>query len=212
MAKPGKPRKIPPHLWRLIAADLDAGATYEQVQRELAAAAPPIEISISMLQKYRQEDRRKLRGGGPEPEPDASGVLDRLNARASMRKGAPADDASPAAPMPDGTDLGELLRRQLKDSAERAERARQLGDSVVAAREAKNMAELSRQLASYNRDKASSRDVLTFTRAEIDGGMRSVREKVRAIVQRPLQCAGCALELTAAMTGVDLTPHTVEPS
>ncbi len=217
MAKPGKPRKIGPPLWTLIAAELDAGATYEHVQRELAVANPPIEISIAMLQKYRAEDRRKLRGGKPDVEPDQNGVLAHLNARASMRRGGetPLEEPAPAEPMPDGTDLGELLRRQLKDSAERAERARRLGDSVVAAREAKNMAELSRQLAAYNRDKASSRDVLTFSRADLEAGMRSVREKVFAVQLRTasqggLMCAGCARELAAALTGVDLTPPTVE--
>lgn len=207
MANPGKPRKIPAHLWPLVAAELDAGATYERVQQELAAANPPIEISISMLQKYRAEDRRKL---GRPPEPDTGGALERLNARARARTAGAGDDTTPPAePMPDGTDLEALLRRQLKDSAERAERARRLGDSVVAAREAKNMAELSAQLGRAQKNKAALKDVLTFTRAELEGGMRSVREKVAAIVQRPLQCAGCARELAAALTGVDLTPPAV---
>lgn len=207
MANPGKPRKIPAHLWPLVAAELDAGATYERVQQELAAANPPIEISISMLQKYRAEDRRKL---GRPPEPDTGGALERLNARARARTAGADDTTPPAEPMPDGTDLEALLRRQLKDSAERAERARRLGDSVVAAREAKNMAELSAQLGRAQKNKAALKDVLTFTRAELEGGMRSVREKVAAIVQRPLQCAGCARELAAALTGVDLTPPVAE--
>lgn len=207
MAKPGKPRKIPAHLWPLVAAELDAGATYERVQQELASANPPIEISISMLQKYRYEDRKKL---GRVPELDTGGALERLNARAQARTAGTGDDTTPAAePMPDGSDPEALIRRLVQDSSASAERARRLGDSVVAAREAKNLTVLSAQLAAAQRNKAASRDVLTFTRAELEQGMRSVREKVAAIVQRPLQCAGCARELAAALTGVDLSPPAV---
>ncbi len=205
MASHGKPRIIGPQMWRLVAAELDAGSTYEQVQAELARANPPITISIHTLHRYRAEDNRKARAG-KLPE-DHSSTLERLQARVDARRGcSPSPDAAPAAPMPDGADLEVLLQRLIQDAGERLERARSLGDARTAASESKNLAELTSQLGRAQKSKASLRDVLTFTRAGIEGGMRSVREKVAAIVQRPLMCAGCARELAAALTGVDLSP------
>lgn len=204
MAKAGKPRKISPAVWAICVRELEAGTTYERLQAELLADG--IDVSISLLAKYRAEDRRKLRVGAPE---STSPVLERLQARAAARGAPQASDETDAAPraLPDFSgDLLEVLRSQLRDAAERTERARKLGDSTVAAREAKNMAELTRQLQQAERNRKDSRDVLTYTRADAEQAMQTVRAKVVSIVKRPLMCAGCARELAAALAGVDLTP------
>lgn len=206
MARAGKPRILPPQIWALVAKELDAGSTYEQVHAELLEDG--YEISVSTLTRYRREDAKRLRaqGKGPQPVP-VDATLDRLRKRAATRD----EPATSAQPLPEGAQLEPLLRRLLTDTSERLERARALGDGVVAAREAKGMAELTAQLARAQKESAASRDVMTFSRADIEQGMRTVREKVGAIVLRQaaqggLMCAGCARQLAAALTGVSLEP------
>lgn len=204
MARPGKPRKLPEAVWALVSKELSAGMTYEQAQAELLLDG--YDVSIPTLARYRAEDNRRLRAAGKVPPPIAEQpALERLKARAAGRleppAGAPVDEAEPAS-----VDVETMLRRQLRDATARAERARSLGDAVVAAREAKVCAELTNQLARAQRDARGSRDTLSFSRANIEQTRRGVLEKVAAIVQRPLMCAGCARSLAAALAGVSLEP------
>jgi transcriptional regulator with XRE-family HTH domain len=126
----------------------------------------------------------------PAPAPD---VMARAKA---LVAGAPAPDpepdADPAPPEDDALAYARWQRRRILREGERAALAGNHAANQKAQRDAVAMSTLIARLEKASENDA---DVIRVTRGEVDQAMAGVREKVRAVLDRPLLCAACSRAL-----------------
>lgn len=117
--------------------------------------------------------------------------------------GAPAPEPEledPAPPEDDGLAYARWQRRQLLRAAATATREARFDDASKARRDAANMSLL---IARLERGATQDADVIRVSRADVDQAMAGVRERVAAILERPLLCAACSRALNVEIVGGD---------
>lgn len=182
-----------------IFEDLDAGRTYEQVQKDLEAAG--ISVTISTLKSYRAKARAEARRAAPTAALEhESAATERLRERREQRR----NDAETRTPPPDldGMSVIDLVRTQLKDALGRAHQAFVTGDTAVAARYSKQATELSTTLARLEKASNENKDAIVISPAELADAEHKLRDRVRAILERPLLCAHCSRLVSLDFGGV----------
>lgn len=114
----------------------------------------------------------------------------------------PAHMQPPAAPDPSTfateTPAIDTVRELLRDARSQVATASAVGDSQLAQRHTRNAAALASVLARLERVEATDSDVLRISRAEIKEIDESLRERIAAIVSRPLLCEHCSRELSVS--------------
>lgn len=117
--------------------------------------------------------------------------------------------ATPAAPPDDdppddGTVDDEIrnLRKMQRDLQRDAETARSMGNMTAAQRAMSASAALAPVIARLLRASKDERDVLRIPRSELDSARAKHRERIRALLDRPLLCAECSRKLSIDWAGV----------
>jgi hypothetical protein len=103
-----------------------------------------------------------------------------------------------APPAPAGDPAIDQVRQLLAESREQIDHARASGDTQLGQRATRNSAALASVLARLEKVESADSDLLKITRTEIDATYRGLQERVKAIVSRPLFCAGCSRALSVA--------------
>jgi hypothetical protein len=122
------------------------------------------------------------------------------------------DDAFEA--LPEGWDAEDYVRQSAEDARRSAHAARASGDLRAAGRYARDAAGLASVLARLERQRADTREVVTFTRQELEDGARLVQERLKAleadrIANGGFVCVKCgeALRMADAETHAAETRH-----
>lgn len=110
-------------------------------------------------------------------------------------------ESVPEAPAPAGEDppeaLVEILRRQLVKAERDAAEQSALGNTKSAAQYARMIAVFAPVIARLEDRLSEDRDVIKISRAELASAEARYRERVRALLDRPLLCAQCGRALSA---------------
>lgn len=127
------------------------------------------------------------------------------------RKPAPPDDADdaaadPPAPPEDGSALG-TLRAVVATLREALADAQRNGDVRSAQHTARTLSTALPNLARLERTAQDDSDTIRISRAELTAARARYRERVAAVVARPLTCARCGAALRAELAGVELQPE-----
>jgi hypothetical protein len=183
-----------------VIEELDRGRTYEQVQTDLRAAG--VEIALSTLKAYRAKARARARKAAPHAEEErAASETARMLAQREERRNDTAETRTPP-PNLEGLSVADLVRTQLKDALARAHQAFATGDTAVAARYSKQATELSTTLARLEKAENENKDSIVITPTELADAEHKLRERIRAVLERPLLCAHCSRQVSLDFGGV----------
>lgn len=112
------------------------------------------------------------------------------------------DHMAPPTPPPEAVEVGHDLvgtvRAMLTRTLTRSAAAEGAGNYTAAQRDSRDAAALVTVLARLTRSEAEESEVLRISRSEIADLEHSMRERVAAILNRPLLCAHCSRELSVA--------------
>lgn len=113
--------------------------------------------------------------------------------------------AGPAPPPPepepdegvplDLTDLEGTFARFIMSAEQNATRAARDGNHTAAQRGMRDAANMAMALARLTRERRRGEEQLVITREELEKTERTLRERVRALLERPLVCARCSREI-----------------
>jgi hypothetical protein len=129
---------------------------------------------------------------------------------ASLAAPSPAPDDDVFASLPEGWDAEDYVRQAAEDARRSAHAARASGDLRAAGRYARDAAGLANVLARLEKQRAETRDVVTFTRQELEDGARLVSERLAALeadarAHGGLTCVRCgeALRMADALAAAE---------
>ena len=131
-----------------------------------------------------------------------------LAARAAARTEgapAPAEGAPPSvfASLPADASALERNRAMQAEQLRLADEAFAVGNYSAAQRAMRDASNLSLVIARIEREQRSDDDMLHISRADIATARDAYRERVRALLARPLLCAHCSRELSIAWVSGD---------
>lgn len=89
----------------------------------------------------------------------------------------------------------EALRATQAEMLALSSESKKVGNMTAAQRALKTVADLSTVIARVERTTKDDADVLTISRADIDVAVRAQRDRMRAVLSRPLCCAKCGREM-----------------
>jgi len=183
------PRAAPdPKLIELVLSAVRSGVAQAEVARQCGVSKGSVSAWV------------KRYGGGE--------VVSRLTVPevAPPVANAPRALAEPAEP--DAIDDGstdpiarcEAMQTRMLRSAAASE---SIGNMTAAQRSMRDASNMAVVITRLRRDAAGDREVLHISQAEIAEGKRSVREKIKALVARPLLCAHCGRALSVELAELD---------
>jgi transcriptional regulator with XRE-family HTH domain len=114
------------------------------------------------------------------------------------------DDHDPIGDLPDGLSAAETASELLGRLRLAHRRAESVGDVRGAGYAARTIASVLPAAARLARQAQEDGDMIRIPRAEFEAGQAAYRERVAAIVARPLTCARCGAILRAEAAGVEL--------
>ena len=116
------------------------------------------------------------------------------------------DDPDPIGDLPDGLSAAETASELLGRLRLAHRRAESVGDVRGAGYAARTIASVLPAAARLARMAQDDGDVIRISRAELAEAAAAYRQRVAAIVARPLTCARCGAVLRAEVAGVELAP------
>jgi transposase-like protein len=110
------------------------------------------------------------------------------------------EDVAPVAALPPAvvgavTSTLDVLRATQAEFLVVSAKAKEVGNMTAAQRALKSVADLSTVIARVERTTKDDADVLTISRADIEVAVRAQRDRMRAVLSRPLCCAKCGREM-----------------
>jgi hypothetical protein len=136
-------------------------------------------------------------------DPDRAGLVQRA---IDALTAAEDDDHDPIGDLPDGLSAAETASELLGRLRLAHRRAESVGDVRGAGYAARTIASVLPAAARLARQAQEDGDMIRIPRAEFEAGQAAYRERVAAIVARPLTCARCGAILRAEAAGVELAP------
>lgn len=176
-------RPIPPEVRERAYDLIQQGRPHVEIARELG-------LSEATIRKWRREIQSE-----PAYAPVSPAVQGRLALAASVAlPRAPAPDEPASVPV-DLDDIEGTLSRFVQTATQNAEAAARDGNHTAAQRGMKDASNLALALIRHKRQVREQSENIVITREELQSTERTLRDRVGALLEKPLVCARCSREI-----------------
>lgn len=200
--------KHTPEKARAIAADIEKGRSTRDIARDFGISEGTVRNWTIAQQALERDQARAIDHANKRPGGRFAGVqplrfdaaakreTPRPETNAERLQRAAAEQATAPELPPDERDTLTQIREMFRDSVTRGKEAQQIGHSADAQRFGRIAAVLVPVIARLERDSKADEHTLKISRQEIAERRLKVRQRFRAICDRPLLCSACSRKLS----------------